>query len=302
MKIRKDFSMSTLRDALSRKSLLVSDGAWGTMLMQRGLRPGECPELWNVGRPGDVKAVAAAYVDAGADIIGANTFGANRLILAQHELADRVVELNRAGARLSKEAAGRSVLVSASMGPTGKFLMTGEVSEEEMYAAFLEQAQALREGSADCCTIETMADPDEAALAIKAVCEAGLEAISTFTYNRMPDGSYRTMMGTSPTEAGRAAADAGASAVGTNCGQGPETMVGIVRELRAALPDVPILVQPNAGMPVEQNGKLTYLETPEAMAALVGALIEAGATIIGGCCGTTPAHIRAIKSAVDTAR
>ncbi len=294
--------MTTLREVFSRKRLLVSDGAWGTLLMERGLQPGECPELWNVGRPDDVKAIAAAYVDAGSDIIGSNTFGGNRFMLAQHELADQVAELNRAGARLSRTAAGTAALVAASIGPTGKFLMTGEVSEEAMHEAFLEQAHALREGGADCCTVETMAAADEAAIAVRAICETGMEAISTFTYNRMPDGSYRTMMGTTPAEAARAVVEAGASVVGANCGQGPDNMVGIVRELRAALPDTPILVQPNAGMPVEEAGRLRYLETPEAMAAFVGALIEAGATIIGGCCGTTPGHIRAIKAAVDAAR
>ncbi|MBI2433617.1 MAG: homocysteine S-methyltransferase family protein, partial [Candidatus Hydrogenedentes bacterium] len=217
-------------------------------------------------------------------------------------LTDKTAEINRCAAAISREAAGPDRHVIASIGPTGKFLMTGEVTEQELYEAFAEQASALEAGGADACCIETMMAPDEAAIAARAAREnTRLEVLCTFTFDHPVNGVHRTMMGSSPQEVAAAALEAGAHIVGSNCGYGPAEMVEVVRALRAAAPGVPILVQPNAGLPETGPDGLHYPETPESMAGYVGRLLEAGANILGGCCGTTPAHIRLIKDAADRA-
>jgi 5-methyltetrahydrofolate--homocysteine methyltransferase len=290
--------METICTEVGRGRVLISDGAWGTLLLQRGLRPGDCLELWNVERRDAVLAVAAAYVAAGADMIETNSFGGSRFKLAFYGLADRAAELNEAGAAISRAAAGPDRHVLGSIGPTGKLLVSREVTEAELYEAFREQAVALEKGSADACCIETFADLAEARCAIRAAREhTGLEVACTFTFDKTPKGEYRTIMGVTPAQMARAAVEAGAHIIGANCGCGMARMVDIVREMRAVDGRTPILVHANAGLPVMEGDRVTYPETPETTASFFPALVAAGANVIGGCCGTTPAHIAALAAA-----
>lgn len=291
--------MNSILARLATGSVLVSDGAWGTFLSRKGMQPGECPELWNVTHRDAVMDIARSYAQAGSDMVGTDSFGGTSFKLAHFGLADRAAELNEAAAAITREAIGPDKFVFASMGPTGKILMMGDVSEDELYAAFKEQAVALEKGGADACCIETFMAIDEAVLAVRAAKEnTRCEVICTFTYDKMPDGSYRTMMGVSPTDMAHAIIAAGADIIGTNCGQGIADMVGVVKELRAANPTVPIMVQANAGKPTRKGDADVFPDSPEDMANVVPELVAAGALIVGGCCGTTPDHIKAIAEAV----
>ncbi|MBD3419698.1 MAG: methionine synthase [Chitinivibrionales bacterium] len=291
--------MKPVTNLIRQKGVLVSDGAWGTILQQKGLQAGECPELWNIEHADDVVAIAKSYIDAGSDLIETNSFGGSVFKLEHYGLADRAHEINEAAAGLSRQAAGEK-LVIASMGPTGKILMMGEITEEQLYEAFKTQAVALAEGGADALCIETMSAIDEAVCAIKAAKEnTRLEIICTFTFEKTVDNTYRTMMGVSPAEMAQAVLDAGADILGSNCGNGIANMVEITRELHQAAPDTPILIHANAGMPEHVDGEVVFPETPEMMAHQTPMLREAGASIIGGCCGTTPGHIRAIRSVLE---
>jgi 5-methyltetrahydrofolate--homocysteine methyltransferase len=291
--------MSSLLAALKSKNILISDGAWGTFLHQRGLQPGECPELWNITHRDDVFAIAKSYIDAGADIILTNSFGGSPSKLEHYGLQDRAAELNKAAAVISREAAGVDHLVLGSIGPTGVMLMMGEVSEETLYDGFCVQAEALKRGGVDAICIETMSALDEACLAIRAVRKStGLEVVCTFTFEKTVSGKYRTMMGVSPAEMVQAVKEAGAAIIGTNCGNGFDQMIDIVHEIRSIDSVTPILVHANAGKPIFQDDKTVFPETPEMMAAKVMDMIKSGANIIGGCCGTTPTHIQKLVDAV----
>lgn len=281
--------------------VFISDGAWGTFLQKKGLLPGECPELWNITHRTDVLDIARSYIDAGADMIETNSFGGSRFKLEKYGLAKRVSELNREAAAISREAAGPEKWVLGSIGPTGKLLLMDEVTREELYDAFKEQAMALEAGGSDAIIIETMTDLEEAVIAVTASKEnTAIPVFCTMTFDKLVTGDYRTMMGISPAEMVQPLIDAGASVIGANCGNGMEGMITIVKEIRAENPNIPILVHANAGMPVYCEGETVFPESPDDMAANLSVLILAGANIVGGCCGTTPEHIAMLRQTMDT--
>ncbi len=294
--------MSNLLKRIQAGEILVSDGAMGTFLHAKGLEGGECPESWCVSHPQAVKEIAEAYVAAGSDLVETNSFGASSFKLKSYQMADKVREFNFAAANLARQAMAGKGFVAASVGPTGHIVIDegGDTTPEQLYEAFKQQVVALAEGGADAICIETMSSIAEAEQAIKAAKEnTKLPVICTFAFEPGAKG-FRTMMGTKPDRAAKAAVAAGADIVGANCGNGIRNMIEITRQMRAAVPETPILVHANAGPPIMEDGKTVFKETPEFMASYVPELVEAGANIIGGCCGTTPAHITAIARAART--
>ena len=275
-----------LRD-LCAKGPVLADGAWGTELQKRGLPLGASPDRWNLEHPELVTEVAQAYLAAGSRVILTNTFRANRVTLGGD-----IHAMNRMGATISRTAAAGRAYVFASMGPTGKVVVAGEIEPAQVTSAFAEQTEALAEGGADALLIETMSDLEEASLALAAARKTGLPAIVSFTFDTGKKRD-RTMTGATPEQAAQRMTDEGADAVGANCGVGIGEYVAICRRLRAAT-TLPLWIKPNAGLPQMQDGVPVYTVAPDEFAQYVPSLVDAGANFVGGCCGTTPDFIRAI--------
>ncbi|HLH57426.1 MAG TPA: homocysteine S-methyltransferase family protein [Verrucomicrobiae bacterium] len=273
---------------------VVTDGAWGTQLQAEGLSLGECPDVWNISNPQKVFTVAHSYVDAGSQVILTNTFGANGVRLAEQGIAEKAQEINRRGVEISREASGGRAKVFASIGPSGKLLLTGDTSAKELESAFAEQAEALAQAGAHGLVIETMSDLDEALLAVRAAQATGLPVVASMVFDS-GKARDRTLMGQAPEQIATALAAAGADVIGANCGQGIAGFIHICKRLRSAT-DRPIWIKPNAGLPSVVEGKAIYSVTAAEFSSFVPALIEAGASFIGGCCGTSPEFISAMVS------
>ena len=289
------------KDKLADKKILLSDGAWGTELAKKGYGSGLCPELLNIEHPDVIREVASSYIDAGSDIILTNTFGGSPCKLVKYSLNERLEELNEVGVRLSKEAAGDTALVFATLGSTGEFLAPlGLITEDEMTAGFARQVKAFVAGGADGILIESMTDLGETLCALRAAKENAekLPVVCSMTFDKGLRG-YATIMGVKPSDAVRKLEEAGADSVGSNCGWGIDEIIEVAGIMREAT-DLPLWFKPNAGMPELVEGKTIYRQKPDYMASRIPELIDAGASIIGGCCGSTPEHIRKIREVVDS--
>jgi 5-methyltetrahydrofolate--homocysteine methyltransferase len=304
--------MSVNRSAALRELLktrvLLGDGAMGTQLILRGLPVGVSGETWNLGHGSDVEAIHRAYVQAGCDLVTTNTFGASTASLERHGLADQARALNLAGAQLARRAAGDQAYVLGDIGPFGGFLEPlGDMTGDALYAVFLAQAEALRDGGADGIIIETMADPAEAAVAVRAAKEASdWPVFATYAFGKAGEDGFRTMMGTTVPEALAAAVAAGADVVGANCGTALDLpdYLRLAEALASAARSgaTPVILQPNAGAPRVIDGKMTHPASPADMAALIDPLLKLGLRVIGGCCGTGPQHLAAMGRKLHDAR
>jgi 5-methyltetrahydrofolate--homocysteine methyltransferase len=288
----------------ARQRPLLGDGAMGTQLMIAGLEQGNCGEAWNLTHPDRVLAIQRRYADAGSDCIITNTFGGSRIMLNRHGNVDKVVEINRAGVEIARAAFnGRDGYVIGDVGPFGGLMEPyGEFTEDQVRGAFEEQAQALVDAGADAIIIETQTSLEELLLGLAAAKRAGAPCIiGSMAYDVTLDGStFRTMMGIDPERAAAFMVEHGADVIALNCGTGmnmERARDAIQRYKRVT--NLPVMAQPNAGLPKLVDMKVVYDETPDQMVCGVVPLLEAGANIIGGCCGSTPEHIRAFRGAMD---
>ncbi len=290
------------QDFLNRleEGVFLFDGGIGTQLQAKGLGVGEAPESWNVEHPEFVKEIHRQYVTTGAKAVTTNSFGGSKYKLEKVGLGDRVYQINFQAAVIARDATAGNALVAGSVGPTGEFLEPlGSVKPDEMKENFRLQVKALLDGGADLIIIETMMDLEEASLAVRAVRELGdFPVIGSMTYNPVKQG-YRTMMGVDIPTAVQRLQDEGADVVGSNCGNGIEDFITIVKEIRRVT-NRPILAEANAGLPELVEGKTVFKETPEMMASKLPLLLEAGANIVGGCCGTTPEHITQFLRVIES--
>ena len=271
---------------------VLTDGSWGTQIMKRGLQPRESPDSWNLTNPEMVEEVAKEYVDAGSRVILTNTFGANRFVLGKFGLADKVTEVNIKGVEISKKAAGTKAYVFASMGPSGKLLLTKDVSEDDLRQAFEEQAKAIAMAGADAIVVETMMDLAEARIAATAAKQTGLPVIACLVFDAGKTKD-RTMMGNTPEQVVEVLSHIGLDGFGANCGQGIEGFIPICSRMRSAT-NLPLWMKPNAGLPERVEGQVVYRTTAQEFVSFVPELVQAGANFIGGCCGTEQAFIREI--------
>lgn len=284
--------------AIAEGKILVSDGAMGTMLQSLGLEAGQCPEMWNLTHPETVQQVHRAYLEAGAQFLTTNTFGGNRVRLSAHGLEAQLAEMNQRGVELAREVAGETAVVMASVGPTGALLEPlGDLSEAQAFGIFSEQMAALQEGGADTVILETFMALEEIVTALRAAKSLGMKVIASMSFGT----GERTMMGVTPEQCATTLMQEGALVVGANCSTGAQEMVPVIRRMRQAV-SIPLIAQPNAGMPVLVEGKAVYTQTPEEMAQFVPQFVEAGANIIGSCCGSTPEFTRAIADALARLR
>ena len=296
---------SAFSTLLSEKGYLIADGAMGTNLFQRGLETGDCPELWNVDHPDRVKDVHREFLEAGSDLFLTNSFGGTRHRLKLHNAQERAQELNAAAAKIAREAAdgymketGRKVLVAGSIGPTGElFQPLGALTHEDGVAAFREQAQGLAAGGVDLFWIETMSSSDELSAAVAGVCGLGIPYVCTLTF----DTNARTMMGITPEEFAALAQsfEPQPLAFGANCGVGPSELVHSILGISSVAKSANLVAKGNCGIPQYVEGEIVYSGTPEAMADYAKIARDAGATIIGGCCGSTPIHVKAIADSLN---
>jgi 5-methyltetrahydrofolate--homocysteine methyltransferase len=294
--------MQLLLDRIRGGGVVVGDGAWGTQLFARGLKPGDCPEALNLERPEVLEEIAALYLEAGAEYITTNTFGGSPLKLAPYGLDGRCEEVNRAAVEAVRRAVGGRAWVWASVGPCGRILAPyGDADPDEVRDGFARQIAALAAAGADVLCVETMTDLSEARLALDAARTTApdLPVVATMTFDPTPRG-YFTIMGVTVEQAAAGLEAAGAHVVGSNCGNGIERMVEIARLLRECS-TLPVAIQSNAGLPENRGGEVVYPETPEYMADHARRLVHLGVAVIGGCCGTGPDHVRALRRMVDEA-
>ena len=298
-----DVNVKLTRDNFAQLPPLCTDGAWGTEMAKLGAQPGQMCDIWNITEPEKVFSVANGYVEAGANIILTNTFNSNCVVLAKHDMADRVAEFSKAGAEISKRAARGKAYVFGSIGPCSKMVMMGEISPEEVEAMAAEQAAALEAGGADALVIETQSDLIEAEAALRGALRGSTIPVGvSFTFDAGEHNDH-TMMGVSVPEVYALASAGGASFVGANCGAGIDTFVRIVEQFAACGKDIPIWVKGNAGKAaLDDNGNAVFQADPELYRQAVAPLLKAGARFIGGCCGSSPAHIKAVAEAMAVSR
>jgi 5-methyltetrahydrofolate--homocysteine methyltransferase len=293
--------MQSLMEKLTGGGVVVGDGGWGSMILQRGLQRGHAPESINLSDPAILSEIAGLYLDAGAEIITTNTFGGTLLKLQPYGLDAQADEVNRQGVEVIRSAVGNQALVSASVGPTGKLIQPkGKTTADEVYLNFERQIRALLASGPDLLCIETMTDLEEAQLAIKAARDLSndIPIMATMSFNQNRRGFF-TIMGDSIAAVAAGLEAAGANIIGSNCGNGIEKMLEIAAEFKQNT-TLPLVIQANAGLPSMQNGQTVYSETPEFMAEKAKQLLDLGVQVIGGCCGTTPEHIRALRKVVDS--
>jgi 5-methyltetrahydrofolate--homocysteine methyltransferase len=294
--------MTSWQELVDKGTTVVADGAMGTMLMQNGLEFGDPPEVWNLEHPEIIRRVQRGYLDAGSQILLTNTFGGNRLRLELHGREDRVDQLNRTAAvlaRVEADAADHPAIVAGDIGPSGQIMAAigGTLTPELAREVFAEQARGLAAAGVDVMWIETMSDLSEAVAAIQGARDAapGVPVIATMSF----DTRGHTMMGVSPEKAAAALLEAGAAAVGGNCGNGPDELIPVLERMRAAFPDATLVAKANVGQPTLVGMSVSYETTPEMMADFARRFREAGANVVGACCGSTPPHLRAMAEALS---